>query len=195
MVIAVDFDEVLFLTVLEMIDWYEKEFGFRPDYEDFKNYRFHEAFKTDQDTATVRYIDFANSDHSQNISPLSAAVDVLKRRIGFGDKPFIASSSQVEVVESKQKRIEKFYKGIFHDFHAANHYSLTDGPVCSKADICRQIEAGVMIDDNPKHLLECVPFVKIPILFGHYPWNRGKFPGIYRAADWQEVEIILDARI
>jgi len=191
MIIAVDFDEVLFLTVSEMIDWYENLYGFRPDYEDFKNYRFHEAFKITQDEATVRYIDFANSAHSQAISPMAHAVSVLQKRLQLGDQPFIASASQVEVVESKQKRLDIYYPGIFQKFHAANHYSLANGPVCTKADICREIGAEVMIDDLPKHLLECVGVVKYPILLGDYPWNRGEFPGLIRAANWQEIDEIL----
>jgi|GEM_PF-2567465 len=191
MIIAVDFDEVLFLTVSEMIDWYENLYGFRPDYKDFKNYRFHEAFKTTQDVATVRYIDFANSLHSQNILPLPRALDTLNKRKNQGDTVFIASSSQVEVVDSKRQRIDTHYPGIFKDFHAANHYSLLNGPVCTKADICRKIGAEVMIDDLPKQLLECVGVVKYPILLGDYPWNRGEFPGLIRAANWQEIDEIL----
>lgn len=194
MKIAVDFDEVLFLLVARMIKWHKKVYNFEPNYEDFRNYRFHEAFKTPEDVASRRYIDFALSQYSAKTQPLPFAVDVLASRMKNGDALFIASSSQVEVVDAKRLRLEKHFPSFFEDFHAANHYSLLNGPVRSKADICQEIDADVMIDDNPKHLLECAHFVKTPILFGNYPWNKGEFPTLVRAADWSEVDRILNTR-
>lgn len=189
---AVDFDEVLFFLVSRMIEWHDNLFDTQLDYEKFCHYRFFEAFGTTDEEASRRYIDFARSDYSVRTLPILNAFNVLSRRKNLGDKFYIASSSQIEVVESKKQRLENHFPNIFEDFHAANHYSLLDGPTRSKADICCEIGADVMIDDNPKHLLGCVDCVKIPILFGDYPWNKGEFPTLIRAANWHEVEEILN---
>lgn len=194
MKIAIDYDEVLFLLVARMIEWHKRVYGFEPNYEDFHNYRFEEAFKTPEEVASHRYIEFALSQYSLFTPPLDYSFCVLEKQKKIGSQLYIASSSQTEVVEVKRKRLEMHYPGFFEDFHAANHYSFLDGPVRSKADICREINADVMIDDNPKHLLECANVVKLPILFGDYPWNRGKFPELIRAADWLAVEQILNTR-
>lgn len=195
LVIAVDFDEVLFLLVQRMIEWYEIIYNEKLNYEDFCHYRFYEAFKTTEAIASQRYIDFALSDYSAETLPLPDAFDVLSQRKMAGDEIYIASSSQIEVVEAKRLRLKNHLPEIFADFHAANHYSLLDGPVRSKADICIELKADVMIDDNPKHLLECINYVKMPILFGDYPWNKGDFPQLIRVANWLEVGEILDTRV
>lgn len=192
--IAVDFDEVLFLLVSRMIEWHDNLFGTKLDYEDFRNYRFHEAFKTSNDIATRRYIDFALSDYSFETSPISNAYDVLVRRKQMNDQLFIASASQVEVVDSKKNRLLRHFPELFEDFHATNHYSLLGGRVRPKAEICADLAVDVIIDDNPMHLSDCAGIVKFPILFGDYPWNRGDFPQLIRAADWRDVEKILNTQ-
>lgn len=194
MKIAVDFDEVLFPLVLRMMERHETLYGVKLDYDDFRNYRFNEALKVGEDEASNYYLDFALSEFSIKTLPLAHAFDVLLKRKTAGDRLFIASSSQVEVVESKQMRLDQHFPGIFEVFHAANHYSMLGGPVRSKRDICLEIEADVMIDDNPRHLLECVGAVKYPILLGDFPWNKGEFPTLIRARDWREVDQILDSR-
>ena len=195
MKIAVDFDEVLFLLVEPMIEWHDQLYGTKLNYEDFCNYRFHEAIKSTEKEASRRYIDFALSEYSLKTPPIVNAHSVLSKRKAGGDTLHIATSSQIEVVEAKKNRLEKHFGGLFDGFHYTNYYSLIDGPIRSKAEICQELGIDIIIDDNPEHLTACTGCVQTLILFGDYPWNKGDYPGFMRAANWTEVEQILNSRL
>ena len=46
--------------------------------------------------------------------------------------------------------IDRHYGGLFHDVYFGNHFAL-EGTSRKKSDICRNIGASVLIDDNPAY--------------------------------------------
>lgn len=64
----------------------------------------------------------------------------------------------------------------------------------SKADICTEIGATILIEDHLKHCLAVQAAGVKAVLFGDYPWNQTTDPlptGIVRAANWKEVPVAL----
>ena len=59
----------------------------------------------------------------------------------------------------------------------------------TKAEICAEIGADYLVDDQPKHCLAAAKAGIKTILFGDYKWNRDTklMPNMVRAKNWQEV--------
>jgi uncharacterized HAD superfamily protein len=67
--------------------------------------------------------------------------------------------------------IERNYPGIFDEVHFGNHYC-KEGKSRTKAEICRSINAVMLIDDSISYARNCASEGIPVILFGNYPWNR-----------------------
>ena len=78
---------------------------------------------------------------------------------------------------------EVYYAGIW-DTHAK------DAHLAMKAEICREIGADYLIDDQTKHCFAAAEAGIPAILYRDYPWNRnGQLPtGVTRCRTWQDVE-------
>ncbi len=59
----------------------------------------------------------------------------------------------------------------------------------SKAEICQEIAATHLIDDQPKHCRAVAEVGVTALLFGTYGWHRGEHlpEGVIRVANWREV--------
>ncbi|KAG4934511.1 hypothetical protein JHK87_048513 [Glycine soja] len=90
--------------------------------------------------------------------------------------------------------LEKNYPGLFHDIHFGNHFAL-DGVSRPKSEICRSLNAKVLIDDNPRYAIECADVGIRVLLFDYensYPWCKNEsadqHPLVTRVKNWEEVE-------
>lgn len=57
----------------------------------------------------------------------------------------------------------------------------------TKAELCQQIDADYLVDDQLKHCIGAASVNVSAVLFGNYCWNQTNEPlpsGITRAADW-----------
>lgn len=79
-----------------------------------------------------------------------------------------------EVIFSGAYEKESFENGVGHAVKQA------------KGDICREIGASYLIDDQPKHVNSAVDCGVVGILFGDYGWNRDAeiVDGVIRVSDW-----------
>ena len=63
----------------------------------------------------------------------------------------------------------------------------------SKADVCREIGAEIMIEDVPDHVVSCAN-AGIRVLLFDQPWNRGEMAcngRIERVRSWDEALVLL----
>jgi uncharacterized HAD superfamily protein len=95
--------------------------------------------------------------------------------------------------------MERHFPGIFKELHYAGMWDdATDIPKAlahTKAELCREIGADYLIDDQPKHCIGAAEAGLRCILFGDYRWNKGdqKLPqGITRARHWDDVAEYFD---
>jgi 5'(3')-deoxyribonucleotidase len=89
------------------------------------------------------------------------------------------------------------FPGIFNETLFANIYDKynDDGSNLStltkhtKAEMCQEIGAAYLIDDQPKHCNGAAKIGVKSLLFGDYSWNRNVeiVDGVVRVADWSKV--------
>lgn len=95
------------------------------------------------------------------------------------------TSRRVQWVNSTHEWLEKQFPGYFRDVVFVHHDN-SDGR--TKGDVCRDIGATWLIDDNPEHCLTAEKAGTQPILFGEYGWTEpGLSKGFVYCKDWWAV--------
>lgn len=98
-----------------------------------------------------------------------------------------------EIVSRTTDWLTDYYQGVFKDIYytasVINELEVDDVHL-SKAELCKNIKASYLIDDQVRH---CFPAAEsgIPsLLFGDYLWNKADVlpEGVVRVSDWQAVE-------
>ena len=74
------------------------------------------------------------------------------------------------------------YSGIFDTFQHGDHLK-------TKADVLKEIEADILVDDQLKHCIAAAEQGIEAVLYGNYRWNQAEIlpQGITRCATMQEV--------
>jgi len=95
--------------------------------------------------------------------------------------------------------LNKEFKDIFSEIHFAQ---IWDQPLhvlerleLTKTEICREVGADYLIDDQPKHCIAAAGAGITSLLFGDYKWNRTikLETNMVRTKNWQEVLEYFDA--
>ncbi len=102
----------------------------------------------------------------------------------------IVTARWPEVSDITNAWVQKNFSGLFQDVHLTEVFTgQANGTKKSKADICNEIGAKYLIDDNIGHCkiageagIQCV-------LFGDYGWNQAETlpANTVRCREWQEV--------
>lgn len=107
-------------------------------------------------------------------------------------KLVVVSSRGPRVQADTIEWVEQNFEGIFSGVHFAKIY---DRPISlkqlkmTKKEICQEIGADYLIDDQPKHCFAVAKAGIVAILFGTYKWTEVKrLPkNVVRARTWQDV--------
>jgi glutathionylspermidine synthase len=86
----------------------------------------------------------------------------------------VVVTSRQNVIQDETKHwIDTNFPGIFTDVHFGNHWAQS-GSSKSKSDMCLEIGADVLIDDNPMYAYECAQRGIHVLLYNwqrQYPWS------------------------
>mmetsp|Transcript_21266 Transcript_21266/g.34574 ORF Transcript_21266/g.34574 Transcript_21266/m.34574 type:complete len:249 (+) Transcript_21266:4178-4924(+) len=204
-VIAVDLDEVLGGFVPSLCGFHNEKYGTDFVLEDFHSYRFCEVWGGTNEAAVGKVFEFFESEHFQHrLFPLNDAYLVLSGLAPRFD--FVVVTSRQHVIEDATKEwLAKHFPGVFKAVLFGNHWTLeAPGPEHahhskrSKPDMCKDLNAKMLIDDNIGYCNGCSEKLGIPtILFGNYGWNKLKgneklHEKVTRASTWREVAKILE---
>jgi len=193
-IIAVDIDEVLVPHFQDLIDWYNSQYGTRLTLHDI-----HASDTTNWGNAsfeeTVRRVHgFYETDSFKHVQPFAEAKPVLL---------VLSERYSLVIVTARDTIIEKMtrdwlalhFQDFFGEAHFTAQYSL-EGKGRSKAEVCKEINAAYLIDDDPKNILAACEQGVRGILFGDYPWSKSKkLPGgVTRCHDWAAVQEYFNGR-
>lgn len=190
-IIAVDIDDVLFPFMPEIIKHYNelKAANLKP--EDFHSYHLIEVWGGTEDEATA----FVRRVHQSDmllIPPIAGAKEVLD---------YLASRYELHIVTSRPVLVETQTKAWLNHYFPdmfkridliGNHY---DGVAThTKAEVCEEIGAAYLIDDQPRYIEECAQEGITGVLFGNYAWNKQfKLPSnVTRCLDWPAVRAFFE---
>ena len=168
--IAVDVDEVLTPFLPSLLKWRKprtlpKKFPY-----------LYREISEEESRKMVR--EFYESPEFMNLEPIKNSQKVLENLKEH--KLFVVTGRQNVIREQTENWIEKWYPGIFEDV------ILTSQEV-PKSDVCRNLNIGLLIDDNFTNCVECISvgtkainFVGDPV----YPWC---FESEISKKSWEEV--------
>lgn len=154
-----------------------------------------------QDESNRRVHAFFGSRHfAGGIEPIPGAAPALARlRREAGVDLVVVTSRQHVIRDQTLEWLAAHFPGAFSSVHFGNHWAL-EGAARSKSEICADVGAAVLVDDNPHYALECAGAGVAVLLYDwelQYPWAKTpegpSHPLITRVKDWGEVEAAVGA--
>lgn len=191
--IAVDLDEVLGRFVSPLCAFHNSAYNTTLTQHDFHSYRFCDVWGGDDASATRKVHEFFRSSHFLNLPPVPGAIAGVSALRDAGFRLAVVTSRQLAIEDETRGWLAKhFPDGAFESVQFGNHWGL-QGSKVSKSELCKKIEASLLIDDAPNYVKE-VAAQGIPALLfdldGEYGWAKGADPlpdGVTRVAAWDEV--------
>lgn len=192
--VAVDVDEVLGRFLHSLNRYCHDTHGLNFDICDYSDYNFHKIWGCTKDESNHIVHEFFKSSHfAVGVLPMPGALHSLQRLKAVSDLVVVTSRQHV-IQKPTLQWLELHYPGIFEEVHFGNHWAL-EGISKSKSEICRELGAKVLIDDNPIYAVECANAgISVLLYDWHltYPWSKTadgpSHPLIRRVTDWNDVE-------
>lgn len=165
-VIGVDLDECLGRFVPQLCLFHNATYGTNLTPEDFTSYYFHEVWGGSRSSADEKMNEFFDSPFFLDGIPIVEGAERVLRKHAASFDFHIVTSRQDALLEHTRRWVDANYPGLFTELHFGNHYA-KDGVVqTSKPELCRAIEAVLIIDDNLRYATECAAAGIPAYLFG-----------------------------
>ncbi|KAF9073877.1 hypothetical protein BDP27DRAFT_1390893 [Rhodocollybia butyracea] len=184
-VIAVDLDDVLSQTNAAVASWHNEQYGTKMTLDDFY---YHYYWKNphwgglEQTHDKVR--DFYASSKLSETLPIPGSRAGVQTLHDMGFKLIIVTARSPEEKENSWKWIDKWFPGLFDNIICTGQFKDMSkngfGVVTklSKAQVCADLKALVLIDDSSENALQvstsssaATPPTPV-LLFGQYEWNK-----------------------
>ncbi len=195
--IAIDVDDTLFDHFGDLIAWYNKKYDtaieLRHNHPKSKSEL--DRWKADSiEQAVKRVHEFYETAQYREAEPYGGALEVLPRLAKMFDLAVVTARDVDVLEEFTHEWLGRHFEGLFSSVHFTAQYSLS-GKSRTKLDVCRQLDAAILIDDSLENCLQMVDDGRSAFLFGTYPWNEVlELPkNVVRVQDWYEVERYLNA--
>lgn len=187
--VVFDLDDVLFAFVVPFLEWHNRRYGTDLTLEDLASARYlFEAWGGTTEEAIERVPLFFREVDVLGLEPIPGAVECLDR-LEAEYHLVVVTARDREFAGVTEPWIEKYFPGVFDRVILGVGHSERGERSVTKADVCRQIGASVMVDDQVAHLAGAAENGIRTLLFGRYPWNESQPlpPNTLRVADWPEV--------
>lgn len=124
--------------------------------------------------------------------PITGATEALKA-LSTRYKIILITARDPKIREDTEEWLQKHFSGMYDDLHVIGNFKVVDKPK-TKGEICKQIGASWLIDDNPEHCMTAMAHGIDTILFGEYGWHFDAPEHLERCRNWQEVLEYFDGR-
>lgn len=86
--------------------------------------------------------------------------------------------------------LDRYFPNIFQSIEFTGFFG---NKARSKADVCKELKADILIDDHIHHAEQVAKAGIKVLVFGNYPWNQAEklLENMQRVKDWHEVEEVL----
>ncbi len=186
-IIAVDIDEVLFPYVQEFVIHHNEKYatGLLPEH--FTSYEFEKVLGTSIDKAMEQIYEFTGLDHGL-AKPVLDAQDGVKRLKERFDI-YLLTARDPRFRPTTEAWLERHFPNTFSQLIMVGHEQDPSLKARTKAEVCKQIGAGFLVDDSSKYITQAAEAGVPGVLFGDYSWNQmDKLPkGVVRVNGWREL--------
>lgn len=184
MKIAIDLDDVLALSLIDFIDFYNEKFENKITVEDFTGFSLNESIGMPLEEERKLLEEYDASHHYDNIKPLEGVREAIKE-LSKNHKLFIVTSRPQKREDQTREWLIKYIEGIEDVFFIRQEYG---GESKTKGEVCKEIGAEILIEDNLGYAKSCVD-EGIRVLLFDYPYNREENISqlITRVKSWEEI--------
>jgi len=184
-IIAIDCDDVIVATAPAILDFYNRTYDTTLQLKNLYSQDVTLWGADDEQTAIDRVDEFLHTDEYQQLAPFQEAIDVINK-LGQHHELHMVTGRGDFLAKATEDMLNEYFPGIFQSVEYTNFFGKESR---SKADVCTNLGADLLIDDHLHHatiVAECGTEV---YLFGNYPWNQTDKlpPHVTRVADWQAV--------
>lgn len=191
MLIAVDIDDVLADTRRQFLYYLIENMGISIRWEDLTTYHLEKVLLCEE-TAVLNWLQVFEASSLYRSLPLlpNAAESVLR----LSSKHTFCAVTARHQGQSEATNI--FLNTYFPNIITEVHYlysSFGEKAYPSKMEICKEINADILIEDQFEHARECVD-VGLPVLLFSTPWNRfvEEHSLLKRVDNWEDIVNYLD---
>lgn len=191
-IIAIDIDDVLAANAKGFVEFSNKRWHTNLTVEDYHDH-WAQLWQVDNQESARRHQELFDQKVVQSYEPLLDAGPVLNKLTK--NYELIAVTARWKSISAETKDwLDQYFPGaindishmgVWDDFKLHSKHKLGH----TKTDLCLEIDAKYLIDDQPKHCIAAANAGIKSILFGDYAWNRSvKLPkGVIRAKTWTAV--------
>lgn len=197
-VIAIDIDDVLAASAEGFVAFSNERWGMNLTVDDYDEH-WGKMWQIEHDREEIerRAAEYHTLGVVGKYQPRSEAEPVLNKLSRRFDLVVVTSRRRMIASET-----EAWLKGHFPGVFAAVHYAGMwddDHPNrydATKTELCREISASYLIDDQLKHCLAAAEAGIPAVLFGRYAWNRVDQlpPHVTRCENWDQVQDYFEER-
>ena len=174
-----DLDDVLADTLTAVIGWHNRVYGTSLTREDFKSYRFWEAWSGTREEAIKKMDRFADTEDFQGIQRYPGADLVFSLQGSL----YVATSRPTYSRGLTEAQVESLFPNVFSDVCFSGEF-FGNGQE-TKSQICDRVNAGVLVEDQMAYALACRSSGRKVLLLDS-PWNQEKEPDqVIRVSGWR----------
>lgn len=189
LVIAIDCDDVLVATTPFFIEAYNKKYGTSIQLSEVNSESF-DVWQADAEEIGRRLGELMETDEYQLLAPTTHEIEALRELAQYHELHLVTARKELER-EMTQAMLDRELAGVFTSMQFV-------GWTGSKGEVCKQLGAHMLIDDNVRHLHDAmkngIPSSGV-VLYGDYAWNTpdDKSSEILRCATWADVKLVVEA--
>ena len=188
-VIAVDIDEVLADFINYFVEYHNLTYKTQMTKDKVFSFSLHEVFEVSTEVIMERMIKFSEEGHNAKIALVPGAKEGIDALAKKGYELHLVTSRPGAIKEVTEKWIEEHFPGKFTDLHHAFNPNIhAKGSKKKKWEICKEIGAGVLIEDFLPNAMGCSEN-GITVYLMDTPWNQqDDLPSnIIRVKSWMEI--------
>jgi len=187
--IAIDVDDVLAISADALVRFSNQKWGTNLTVDDYDE-DWSTMWKVDEKEAARRSKIWHSSGEFILKKPQEYGLEVLKE-LSKDFRLIVATSRRKELMEDTKDWLDTHFRGIFSEIHFSGIWDKNDSEAhkVTKAQMCKEIGADFLVDDQLKHCLGAAEAGIPAVLFGEYAWNHSvNLPSkVTRCRDWQAV--------
>lgn len=191
--IAVDCDDVIANVNDSMREFINESYGFNHTANDYRvegeYHRYWERIWGIPEGQSVDWFSrYISSGRMAHLMPVDGALETLEGLRARYSLVLVTARSSLEVGYTEQWLAQHAPK-LFDEVAFMHQWRRDESHQVTKGDICRELGADYLIDDNYNHCAGAATLGAQAILFGEYGWNKQDElpPNVSRAKDWAAV--------
>lgn len=195
--IAVDCDDVIANINDAIREFVNETYGETHTAEEYKvtgSYKryWDRIWGTSDGESSDRFVEFVASGRMAKLEQVPGAIKVLTG-LKQNFKLVMMTARGAAEADYTHKWLETNAPGLFDDVTFMHLWDRGDKKT-TKAEICQEIGADYLIDDNYDHCRIAAECGVCSLLFGDYGWNRGlkRIDNMTKVNDWDEVKRFFD---